>query len=213
MPSYTKVCHLRTDYARPSSKTVILVYSSPLANFCGISWRSWLDISLYWWLRLECSLVTCSWPCRVFVPHSPNWTKISWPSFCGWSWMSPQCNLWLSSLARKPRCRDIKTTIHFFEVQLDWSCQIVPLPKKHHLHFRQLLEQLVACFLWHAHEPVTCTSQLVCLSIFLHWFWWTDSWWISMDGTCRPNHSFKFLCCSVDKDSANFSNPAIYILI
>ena len=80
---------------------VILVPSFPLAGDCGIGGKNlWLNLR---WNTLWCPL---SWPCRVFVPRSANQTKTSWPSFCCWSWTSPYRNLRLSSLARKPKCRD-----------------------------------------------------------------------------------------------------------
>ena len=56
-------------------------------------------------LWLECSLVS-SLLTMWGLCASLDQTKTSWPSFCCWSWTSPQPNLRLSSLARKPKCRD-----------------------------------------------------------------------------------------------------------
>ena len=71
---------------------VILVPSFPLAGDCGIGGKNlWLNLR---WNTLWCPL---SWPCRVFVPRSANQTKTSWPSFCCWSWTSPQRDLRLVS--------------------------------------------------------------------------------------------------------------------
>lgn len=40
------------QYSGPPGETVTLVYSSPPADNSEISWRSGLDISLYWWHKV-----------------------------------------------------------------------------------------------------------------------------------------------------------------
>ena len=82
---------------------VILMRSFQLAGDCAIFCKNWQAISLYW-----CPL---AWPCQGFMHSSANQTKTSWPSFCGSSSTSPQRNLRLWSLTRKPKRRDNHHTV------------------------------------------------------------------------------------------------------
>ena len=94
---------------------------------------------IFGWNALRCPL---PWPCRVIVPRSANQTKTSWPSFCCWSWTSPQPATYEFRLLVGNRSVGIKTTTQFFHGPLDLSRRILLLQKGHPLRLRLRLSSL-----------------------------------------------------------------------